>query len=68
MNESKPTCGWNDSTPPFPGQQDVGALSRRLYCGGCCHFDREAWEAVQATIAELREELAQAQNALANSH
>jgi hypothetical protein len=29
----------------------------RLFCGGCCHFDREAWETVKtllSTIEELR--------------
>jgi hypothetical protein len=75
MNESKPTCGWNESKPPTLGllrdHPPVQSPLDRLFCGGCAQFDREAWETVKtllSTIEELREELAQARNALANSH
>jgi hypothetical protein len=73
MNESKPTCGWNESKPPDIHHRWLGTnggtmtpLGRySIYCDHGIHVGSECWRCWQrraldaeATIAELREELA----------
>jgi hypothetical protein len=71
MNESKPTCGWNESKPPTLGllweHPPVQSPLDRLFCGGCAQFDREAWEELGATIKGLRVENARLEYQLRNS-
>lgn len=64
MNESKPTCGWNEAKPSFPPDDQITeSADNTLVRAAVCIADlaRERDEA-RAEVARLREALSQADN------